>query len=377
VDEFEACFASLTDRRVSGSVKYRFIDLLYISFATVLSGGEGYSDMARFVRAKEKLMRKRLCLPVTLPSHDVFRELYSWLDPSEFNACFMGFSKRFAGVLVGVVALDGKTLCGSAGSGGFPIHVVNAWAKEARIVLGQLATEAKSNEITAVPRLLDLLSINGCIVTVDAMNTQRATAEKIIECGADYVLALKGNQKSLFEDVKLAMEDPETTVESGEERVDSGHGRIETRVASVCTDVSFLDDHEWPWLAAIGKIVRTREFKAIYTRQVNGTVSVSNKKTETETVYHLLSRKFTPDEYGQAVRDHWGVEMIHWSIDVLMGEDACQVRGRRAAANLSAVRKWIHNVVRSDDLKDTVRGRLMRASWDEAYMDKILGKMGT
>src|SRR5271169_3478094 len=236
-----------------------------IALCAVLCGGQGAVDMALFARAKEPFLRGFLKLANGVPSHDTFSRLFRQLDPEQFHAAFQRFMARFSKGFQGVVAIDGKVLRRSfdRATGKSPLHMVSAWGCEQRLVLAQVATDAKSNEITAVPKLLEMLSLKGTIVTTDALNCQRSIARQIVDQGGDYVLALKGNQGTLHDDVVLHLDDPACKLTTAEPTVDADHGRIETRTAMVSTDIAWLQNHhQWPGLAAIGKAVRSRETTA-------------------------------------------------------------------------------------------------------------------
>lgn len=294
MEEFVACFAEVTDPR-QDNARHNLHELLLIALCTMLCGGEDCSDMALFGEAKEPFLRQFLRLRHGIPSHDTFSRVFRLRDPAPFEACFTRFMQRFAEGLQGVVAIDGKTLRRSfdRAAGKSPLHMLHAWSADQRLLLGQLAVDGKSNEITAVPKLLELLSLKGCIVTADALNCQRAIAAKVVAQGGDYVLALKGNQGRLHDDVRTFLNDPTGPAEVTHTTVDGDHGRIETRASLVSTDIAWLQEqHAWPGLAAIGKVVRTREV---------GT------GTSTETAYYLLSSALSAERFGDAARAHWGV----------------------------------------------------------------------
>ena len=246
----------------------------------------------------------------------------------------------FAEPCQGVVAIDGKVLRRSfdRASGKSPLHMVSAWGCEQRLVLAQIATDAKSNEITAVPKLLEMLSLKGTIVTVDALNCQREIAQQIVDQGGDYALALKGNQGTLHDDVRPFLDDPESKASTAEPVVDADHGRIETRTATVSTDIDWLqEDHHWPGLAAIGKVVRIRE---------------TADKTTTETAYYLLSTALSPERFNEVVRSHWGVEnRLHWRLDVVMNEDQDRTRLDNGPHNLAVLRHMALNVMQKDTIQ--------------------------
>ena len=228
-----------------------------IALCTVLCGGQGAVDMALFAAAKEPFLRGFLKLKNGVPSHDTFSRLFRCLDPVQFRAAFQRFMKSFAEQCQGVIAIDGKVLRRSfdRASGKSPLHMVSAWGCEQRMVLAQIATDAKSNGITAVPKLLKMLSLKGTIVTVDALNCQREIAQKIIDQGGDYALALKGNQGTLHDDVVAYFDDPASKTATAKPVVEADHGRIETRSATVSTNIKWLqDDHQWPGLTEVDPI---------------------------------------------------------------------------------------------------------------------------
>jgi predicted transposase YbfD/YdcC len=259
------------------------------------------------------------------------------------------------------VAIDGKVLRRSfdRASGKSPLHMVSAWGCEQRLVLAQIATDVKSNEITAVPELLKMLSLKGAIVTTDALNCQRAIAQQIVDQGGDYALALKGNQATLHADVSAYLDDPASNATTAKPTVDADHGRIETRTATVSTDIGWLqEDHCWPGLAAIGKVVRIRETAA---------------KTTTETAYYLLSTACSPERLNEVVRSHWGVEnKLHWRLDVVMNEDQDRTRLGNGPHNLAVLRHLAINIMQKDTSKGSLRGKFKRAGWNEAYLSKLI-----
>jgi predicted transposase YbfD/YdcC len=296
MERFAACFAELEDPR-EANARHDLHEILMIGFCTLLCGGEDCSDMAVFGRAKAAFLRQFLRLGHCVPSHDTFSRVFRLLDPVQFHTCFLRFMQDFATAAQGVIAIDGKTLRRSFDKAGkkSPLHLVSAWATGCRLVLGQVATDEKSNEITAVPKLLEMLSLKGVIVTADALNCQRAIAAQVVEQGGDYVLALKGNQGTLHEDIRLYLDDPaHAPALTSHREVDGDHGRIETREAFVCTNVDWLQ-HRWPGLAAIGKVSRQRE--------INGAIGH-------ETACFLLSTALSPARFGEVVRAHWGIESV-------------------------------------------------------------------
>ena len=303
-----------------------------------------------YARAKEPFLRGFLKLANGLPSHDTFSRLFRRLDPEQFQVAFQRFMTKFSGQCQGVVAIDGKVLRRSfdRASSKSALHMVSAWGCEQRLVLAQIATDAKSNEITAVPRLLAMLSLKGAIVTTDALNCQRVIAQQIVDQGGDYALALKGNQGT-----------PACAASTAEPTVEADHGRIETRTAMVSTDIDWLqNDHQWPGLAAIGKAVRVRE---------------TPDKTSTETAYYLLSKPLSAEQFNEVVRQHWGVEnRLHWRLDVVMNEDQDRTRLGNGPHNLAVLRHMAINAMQRDATKGSLRGKFKRAGWDDAYLTSLL-----
>jgi predicted transposase YbfD/YdcC len=353
-------FASVTDPR-AGNARHDLSELLFIAFAAMLCGAESCVDMAAFGAAKEPLLRSVLALAHGIPSHDTFSRLFRLLDPERFAAAFRRFTAAFAEGCQGVVAIDGKVLRRSydRARGKSALHMVSAWGCEQRMVLAQVATDEKSNEITAVPKLLDLLSLKATTVTVDALNCQRAIAQQIVDQGGDYALALKDNQKTLHDDVRLFLDDPATTGLARAQTIDADHGRIETRAAAVSANIDWLrQSHDWPGLRAIAKIERSRE---------------THGKTTRETSYFLLSAALSPDRFLDVVRSHWGVEnRLHWRLDVVMNEDQQRNRSDNGPYNLAVLRHMALNVLQKEPSKGSLRGKRKRASWDDQYLWSLL-----
>ena len=274
----------------------------------------------------------------------------------------LGFMEQFAQGIQGVVAVDGKTLRRSydRGQGLSPLHLVSAWAEEQRLVLGQLAVDNKSNEITAVPKLLEMLTLRNTVVTADAMHCQRRIARRVVEQGGDYALALKGNQERLRDDVGLFLDDPATPVARAVQ-VSKGHGRIETRMASVSGDAAWLQEwHDWPGLQAAGKVRAIRQ---------------KDDGTSEETRYYLLSQAFPPERFNDIVRGHWGIEnRLHSVLDVTCNEDQARNWKGRCAENLALLRKLALNLARLEPGKGSMRGKLKKAGWDNNLLISILSQ---
>ena len=361
LEAFAACWEGLEDPRTGNARLHDFQELLVMALCAVLSGGQGAADMALFAKSKEPFLRGFLKLENGVPSHDTFSRLFRQLDPAQFGSAFQRFMTAFSQSCQGVVAIDGKVLRRSfdRASGKSPLHMVSAWGCEQRMVLAQVATDAKSNEITAIPALLSMLSLKGTIVTADALNCQRTIAQQVIDQGGDYCLALKGNQGTLHDDVRRYLDDPVSEALTAEPSVDGDHGRIETRTATIATAIDWLrDDHRWPGLKAIGKIVRRREI---------------GEKTTTETAYYLLSTGLSPDRLNEVARFHWGVEnSLHWRLDVVMNEDQDRTRLGNGPNNLAILRHMAINLMQKDKVKGSLRGKFKRAGWDDAYLSTLI-----
>ena len=322
MEQFAACWEELDDPRSGNAALHDFHELLIIALCSVLSGGQSAVEMALFAKAKEPFLRGFLTLANGLPSHDTFSRLFRQLDPEQFRAVFQRFMSRFSIPCQGVIAIDGKVLRRSfdKASGKSPLHMVSAWGCQQRMVLAQIATDAKSNEITAVPKLLEMLSLKGTIVTVDALNCQRSIADQIVRQGGDYALALKGNQGSLHDDVRLHLDDPECKAATSKPDVDADHGRIETRTATVSTDIGWLQD-------------------------------------------------------DQVAREHWGVEnRLHWRLDVIMNEDQDRTRLGHGPENLAILRHMALNAMQTEGSKGSLRGKFKHAGWNDAFLSKLLAQ---
>jgi predicted transposase YbfD/YdcC len=364
MDGFRECFSGVEDPRSGNARRHDLQELLVIALCAVLCGGESCVDMADFAEEKEVFLREFLILEKGLPSHDTFSRVFRALEPEQFRRCFQDFMGRFSETCRGVIAIDGKVLRRSfdTASAKSSLHMVSAWGCEQRLVLGQIATDAKSNEITAVPKLLEMLSLKGCIVTVDALNCQRDIARQIVDQGGDYALALKGNQGTLHDDVRRFLDDPGAQKITAPPVVEGDHGRIETRIASISTAIDWLqENHQWPGLKAIGKVVRTRE---------------TGTKTTRETAYYLLSTSIAAERFGQVVRAHWGVEnRLHWVLDVTLNEDQARNRLDNGPNNLAVLRHMALNILNTQKSKISTRRKIKRAGWSNAFLANLLAQI--
>jgi len=351
------------DPRIDRTRLHNLGDILVIAVCCMLCGGESFYDMEEFGLAKEAWFRTFLELPNGIPSHDTFNRVFAALDPATFNACFLKWTEGLRKTVAGdIVSLDGKALRRAATGAGMP-HIVNAWSTDNGLVLGQVKVDDKSNEITAVPELLDALLLKGCIVTLDAMGCQRKTAGKIVGAGADYVISLKGNQGTAREEVKAFLEDAAAHT-PGEldrfETVEKGHGRIETRV---CWQSGLLDWFAdlalWPGLKSVFMVNATRDIKG----------SVTKEKR-----FFISSLPVDARKALRVGRAHWNVEnQLHWRLDVQFNEDQCRARMKNAAENLAILRRIALNMLNGEKTKKRgVKGKQKIASWDHNYLLKLL-----
>lgn len=364
MERFWAAFAGLEDPRTGNRRQHELLEVLFIALGASLCGAESCVDMADFAEAKEDVLREFLTLPGGPPSHDTFSRIFRLLDPAQFHAAFQRFLADFAAAQAKVVALDGKSVRRSfdRAATASPLHLVSAWAAEERLVLGQMKVAADSNEITAVPALLALLSLEGAVVTVDAMHCQSETAQAILDADADYLMTVKTNQPTLHQDVRLLMDDPQAPADDADETVDGDHGRIETRRAAVIHDVAWLAEaHGWPGLAAVGKVTATRE--------IDGRQSVSTR-------YFLASKPFSAAELNRLARGHWGIEnSLHWVLDVVMNEDQARARKDHAPENLALLRRMALNVIKRNKDKGSNRLKFKRAGWDNRFLKKLIAEI--
>lgn len=359
-------FKDLPDPRQRGKIVYPLDEVLLLCLLAVLAGSETFVDIARFGDKKLDLLRRFRPYCDGTPSHDHLGDIFATLDAEQFQRCFVAWVAAITGVPSGVVAIDGKTSRRSyqKKGGKAPIHMVSAFAARQRLVLGQVKVAEKSNEIIAIPKLLDMLAIEGAIVTIDAMGCQRDIAQKIIDKKADYVLALKGNQGSLREDVEVfvaeqkAKDFKDTTV-SRAETIDADHGRIETRTTTVIHDVTWLQErHDWPGLKAVVVVESSREL---------------GDKIERETRFYITSLVLLANLLGPIVRAHWAIEnSLHWVMDMIFRDDECRVRTDHAPANFATIKHMAHNLIRRAPGKDSLRLRRKVAAWDDDFLASII-----
>jgi predicted transposase YbfD/YdcC len=360
-------FAELTDPR-RRRVTYPLVNIVTIAVCAVLCGADDFVAIAQFGRAKKKFLERFLDLSAGIPSHDRFNAIFRALKPAEFEKCLLSWITALHELTGGqVVAIDGKTLRRSfdTASSKAAIHMVSAWATANHISLGQTVVDAKSNEITAIPKLLEMLELSGALVTIDAMGCQTEIARKIVEAGAHYVLAAKGNQPTLHDGLvwffkdHLADDFARVKVRRHETH-DHGHGRDEMRFYYVCPVPDDLPDQErWPKLRAIGLAVNN---------------TVRNGKEHIEFRYYILSRFVSAKRFAEAVRSHWAIEnRLHWQLDVTFQEDQSRIRKDHADANFSSLRRTALSLLKNNHTKKVgVKNKRLLAALDEDYLAEVL-----
>ena len=366
-------FSDIQDPRIHNhNFRHNFFDILVIAVLATICGADGWAEIERFGNAKEEWLRTFLELPNGIPSHDTFGRVFSILEPKEFEKCFSSWLKSLTiDLKKEIIALDGKTVRGSGNKRQKEpaIHLVSAWAAKTRIMLAQIKTEDKSNEITAIPKLLDMLDIKGSIITIDAMGCQTEIAKKIKKKEADYLLCLKENQKTLYDNVLSIFERAEENKQKQYKKIlhrrkiekIHDHGRIETRRYTLVSarDPLFFE-LRWPGLRGIGKIEITH---------------TTNNEVEYSTRYFLTSLHYEDiDIFMEAVRKHWQIEIdLHWSLDVSFREDHCQVRLGHAPENLALIRRIALNLLKQEQThKNGIGCRRKTAGWDNKYLLKVL-----
>jgi predicted transposase YbfD/YdcC len=359
-------FKDMPDHRQPGKVIYPLEEILLLCLLAVLAGAAAFTDIARFGEKKLALLRRFRPFANGTPAHDHLGDIFATLDAEAFRRCFVAWVATLLNAPAEVVAIDGKTSrrSGSKKNSKEPIHMVSAFAARQRLVLGQMAVAEKSNETVAIPALLDMMAIEGAVVTIDAMGCQRTIANKIKDKKADYIIALKGNQGTLHEDVMLfAAEqkvlDFKDTKVTRFETIDGDHGRIEQRKYTAIHDVRWLQErHDWPGLSGIVMVESTRELPG---------------KTEQETRFYITSLTLPAETVGPMIRNHWAVEnSLHWIMDMVFRDDECRIRTENAPENFVTLKHMANNLIRRAPGKDSQRLKRMTASWDDDFLASLV-----
>jgi len=358
-------FSSITDPRMDRRKRHQLKDIFFITLCASICGADNWVSIETFGKAKEAWFTKVLSLKNGIPSHDTFGYVFSVIDIEEFSRCFSRWVADLCELSDGeIINIDGKCLRRSldTASNKSAIYMVSAWASSNQLVLGQQRVDDKSNEITAIPKLLMQLDISGAVVTLDAMGCQTKVANDIIERNADYMLSLKGNQGLLHKDVVSIFESKQSSPEIGFESVDGGHGRIEKRSIRASSDIDWLKERHPAWRGLRSIVAVTAE------RECNG-------KTSIETRYFISSLDAEdPKRLGQIVRAHWGIEnKLHWVLDYAFDEDSNRARKGNSAANMAVVRHIALNLIKADKVsKIGIKNRRLKAGWDNDYMESLL-----
>ncbi len=370
VVDFLEHFTDLEDPRQRAKVLYPLDEVLLLCLLGVLAGCESWVEIAKYGEKKLGFLRRFRPFTDGTPSHDQLGDIFAVLDAEQFQRCFIAWVSSLTGLGADLIAIDGKTLRRSYQQSGAkaPIHMISAWSARQNLVLGQAKVADKSNEITAIPKLLDLLTIEGATVTIDAIGCQRKIAEKIIDKGADYILALKGNQGGLRDDVELFFTEQAArgftdAVAGRHETVEKSHGRIETRLTTACGDIAWLKErHDWPGLGSIVMVETVREI-GIH----------PGAKVERERRFYIASAAADAKALGLAIRGHWSIENgLHWVMDMVFRDDECRIRKHNAPANFTTIKHMASNLLRRAPGKDSLRVKRHIAAWDDDFLASLV-----
>lgn len=367
-------FANLQDPRKDRRRVHRLMDIVAIALCGVIADCDNWQEIELFAQKRQDWLRRFLALPQGIPSHDTLERVFDRLNPQTFAACFREWVRAIsAAVKLPHIAIDGKTLRRSfdRSKNLGPLHLVSAWATEQKLSLGQVAVDVKSNEITAIPQLLELLDVHGALVTIDAMGCQKEIAQKIVSGGGDYVLTVKGNQERLLADIQQVVGEaldnalPKAVVDEFEVE-QRGHGRTEKRQYVVVHQTEGIRDRQlWPNLTTVGMCYSERE--------IDG-------KTTVEGRYFIGSRKLSAKQYAEVLRDHWGIEnSLHWQLDVSFDEDGSRIRRRNGAENFAVLRRMAVSLLKQHPSKRSIACKRKEAILDTTFLEEILagaGKLG-
>jgi len=361
-------FADLKDPRMERTRFHNLMDIVVIAICAVICGADGWLDIAAYGESKYDWLKTFLELPNGIPSHDTFRRVFCLLNPAAFQECFQRWIDALSeGLGIKRMAIDGKVMRRSfdRATGKAALHMVSAWATEQHLVLGQVAVDSKSNEITAIPKLLDLLDVSGAIVTIDAMGCQKEIAAKIRDGGGDYVLSVKENQPHLLEDIQMCFERGLDTDFAGmeysyHEEVYQGHGRVETHsVHTIVNPKGIRNQDQWKDLRAITFIYSERQ-------------EVGKEMTE-EVRYYIGSKAVKAKSYANYVRGHWGIENgQHWILDVCFQEDQSRMRTDHSPENMALLRRLALSLLKQHGKKGSVRGKRLKSGWNDQILMEVL-----
>lgn len=360
-------FEEIEDTRQQGKIKYLLVEVIVMTIIAVTAGADNWSEIAMYCKGKITMFQRKFGLKLEngVPTDDTFQRIFAIIKPDQLEKCFRNWVKSaFKMEKHEIISLDGKTICGSRKDNYSFIHVVSAWANKTGIVLGQMRVDEKSNEITAVPQLLDLIEVENCVFTSDAMSCQKKTVEKIISKHCDYVICLKGNQETLHEDVKLyfetALAQPQLyDIMKSKTKTEKGHGRIETRQYFLSTEISnFISAEEWKGIAAIG-MVRSKR--------------IINSEESTENRYFITSLTDL-QQFSDAARKHWGIEnQLHWCLDMNFDEDRCRTRVDNSGENLAVIRHISLNLFKAfTSVKMSMKAKRFRCSFDDDFLYSVI-----
>lgn len=370
VRTFEECFEQVNDPRVAGRTTHSLHTILFIAVAATISGADGPEDMEKFARRKRDWLQWFVDMGDNVPSHDTIGRVLGLIRPREFQAAFLEWIGSLSPLTAEggkpiFVPIDGKTMRGSYSTADKSdmLHIVSAWASQQGITLGQVAVNSKSNEITAIPKLLKMLELNGAIVSIDAMGCQRDIARDIVDGDGDYVLQVKGNQPSLQAAIEEAFAETDGSKSMGARRnttKEKSRGRIEIRHYTIMPVSDSMSSFVkvWKGLASIGRVIRLVE---------------RNGKQTTEVSYYICSIAAKVGVFRDSVRSHWGIENgLHWVMDVVFGEDASRIRQGHAAENMSFLRRFVTTLLRQDTSSSSLRQKRKEAAWDTSFLEKVM-----
>lgn len=359
-------FEEIEDTRQQGKIKYNLVEVIVITIAAVTAGAEHWNEIAMYCKSKVDMFRREFNLKLEngVPTDDTFQRIFAIINPDRLEKCFVNWARSISDIPEDeIVSVDGKTICGSRDDNYSVIYMVSAWANKTGIVLGQQRVDGKSNEIPAVPQLLDLIDVQNCTITSDAMSCQKKTVQKIREKNCNYVICLKGNQETLHDDVKLYFETAEKEQAfyplSKTSTLDKGHGRIEKREYFLTTDIEWIENRdEWAGLNAIG-MVRS-------TRIVDETESVEDR--------YFITSLTDVQLFSEAARKHWGIENnLHWCLDVNFDEDNCRMRKDNSGENLAVIRHIALNLYKSfTKVKLSMKAKRFRCSFDDQFLCNVI-----